>query len=121
MIDSDRIKELKIDEWIWIIFIILSAMNIFGDECEKRYCTTHIYPMKDTSHKVFTFTIFVSLLIYLYLEYQRCYHLSVAKVKHENILLWEVRCFGGFFVIISSILFLYCQVVEDAPTNPSVL
>ena len=68
MIDYDRIYELKIDEWIWVIFIILSALNIFGDEYERQYCASHCYSKKIVSKHIFTFTVFISLLIYLFLE-----------------------------------------------------
>ena len=35
--NNQKEKELTIDEWIWIIFIILSIMNILGDELEKKF------------------------------------------------------------------------------------
>ena len=71
MIDYKRVHELRIDEGIWIIFIILSIINIFGDEYEKDYCIHHIYQEKVISKNIFTFTVFISLCIYLFLEYQR--------------------------------------------------
>ena len=121
MMDYNRIHELKIDEWIWIIFIILSSLNIFGDECEKRYCITDNNYQKKISKCIFTFTIFCSLLIYLYLEYQRYYHLKDCFNKKQNTLIWELRCFGGFLVIVATLLFLYCQVVDSRQSDSLVL
>ena len=40
-VDNERVKEIVIDEWIWVVFIILSALNIGGDELEKKYCYYH--------------------------------------------------------------------------------
>lgn len=34
--NNNKINELKIDEYIWIIFIILSTLNIMGDESKKN-------------------------------------------------------------------------------------
>ena len=34
--NNDRLKELQIDEIIWIIFITVSITNIIGDEFEKN-------------------------------------------------------------------------------------
>ena len=34
--NNDKERELRVDEWIWVIFIILSIFNIFGDELEKK-------------------------------------------------------------------------------------
>lgn len=121
MIDYDRMNELKIDEWIWVIFIFLSIMNIFGDECEKDYCVTHSYQEKTRAKKIFTFTVFVSLQIYLYFEYQRYQHLQDCQIKQQDTSLWKMRCLGGFLVIIATLLFLYCQIVEPTPINPGVV
>ena len=41
-VDRERVNELVIDEWIWVVFIILSALNITGDEQEKKYCLLHL-------------------------------------------------------------------------------
>ena len=122
MIDYNRIHELKIDEVIWIIFIILSFFNIIGDECEKDYCVIHDLKNKKTSKMIFNFTLFASLLIYIYLEYQRNNKLKIAKINHEsNVFLWQVRNVGGVLVIIATILFLYCQIMEPEPINPSIV
>lgn len=121
MINKNRIKELGIDEFIWIIFIVLSILNIIGDECEKDYCISHLEDKKKISKNIFTFTIFISLLIYLYLEGQRCYHYKECKYKKQNTSIWGLRCFGGLLVIVATVLFLYCQIVDSDSQNPSVL
>ena len=36
MNNNNELKEVTINEWIWIIFLILSIANIFGDEIEKK-------------------------------------------------------------------------------------
>ncbi len=120
MIDYKRIHELKIDEWIWIIFIFLSILNIIGDECEKDYCIHHTKTKKQTSKTIFTFTIFSSLLIYIYLEYLRKQKLNNLIMQEKNTLIWELRCIGGLLVILATLLFLYCQIVEPDSVNPQI-
>ena len=117
MMDYNRICELKVDEWIWVIFIILSILNIFGDECESKYCITNNNYHRKISKNIFTFTIFISLLIYLYLEYQRYNHLRDCLLKKQNTSIWELRCFGGFLIIVATLLFLYCQVVDSRQSD----
>ena len=121
MIDCKRMSELQVDEVVWIIFILLSLMNIFGDECERDYCVFHYEWEKKLSKNIFTFTIFISLLLYFYLEYQRYQKLIHCKKNHQNSSFWEIRCFGGMLVIIATILFLYCQIVDENPVNPFVV
>ena len=73
-IDRERVSELVIDEWIWVAFIILSALNIGGDELEKKYCYHQkvVENEMDLSKKIFTLTVFGSFLIYIYLAYRNC-------------------------------------------------
>lgn len=118
--DNNKIKELRIDEWIWVIFIILSVLNIFGDECEKDCCINYDANKDSLAKKIFTFTVFVSLLIYCYLAYQRY---SRVKLKHQyqqESSLDELRFFGSILVVIASIIFLYYQLETTTPENPSI-
>ena len=113
MVDYDRIYELKIDEWVWVLFIFLSLLNIIGDECEKNYCIYKTIMKKNISKDIFIFTIFSSLVIYIYLEKKRLDKLLYSRKLNNNTFLWELRCFGGLLVIIATVLFLYCQVVDS--------
>ena len=121
MMDYDKISQLRIDEWIWVIIIFLSIMNIFGDECEKDFCIYHNTIKKKQAKKIFIFTLFISLLIYLYLEKIRYKNLVSCRLNKQNTIFWEIRCFGGFLVIIATLLFLYCQIVEPDPQNPLIV
>ena len=57
-IDRERVTELVIDEWIWVAFIILSVLNISGDELEKKYCINHEENAKSKAKNIFTIIIF---------------------------------------------------------------
>ena len=35
MKENNELREVTINEWIWIVFVILSLLNIYGDELEK--------------------------------------------------------------------------------------
>ena len=118
---KNKLKELKNDEYIWLIFIIISIFNILGDEYEKKYYIYHIKKEKQQSKKIFTITLFISLLIYIYLENQRINHLKECIIKNQNTLFWQIRCFGGILIITSTLLFLYCQILEPEPENSMIL
>lgn len=119
-INQERISELVIDEWIWVVFIILSALNITGDECEKKYCYNHSIQEKARAKKIFTLTVFVSFLIYLYLAYKNCYKYKKAKSSNQDTNLISTRCLASILVVIASSLFLSAQLNDKLPTNPSL-
>ena len=121
MNDNTRIKELTIDEWIWVIFIILSIMNIIGDEFEKNFCRYHTDHDKSLSKKIFTITVFISFLIYTYICYQRYQTLNKNQSNTFKKNICETRFFGSLLVVIASFLFLYCQLTDKEDQNPSLL
>lgn len=121
MKETDHLKELRIDEWIWVVFIILSALNIFGDELEKDYYTQHNIQKDKTAKKIFTITVFISFLIYCYLAYQRYQRVQILKTTNKNTELEEMRLFASILVVIASIIFLYYQLESTSTSNPSIV
>lgn len=118
--DQERVSELVIDEWIWIIFIVLSILNISGDEIEKNYCYYHEQKDKERSKKIFIFTVFVSLMIYLYLAYNNCKKYRVAKEKNEDLSTCGMRRLASILVVIAAGLYLYAHFKDTQPVNPSI-
>lgn len=118
--DRERVSELVIDEWIWVVFIILSALNISGDELEKKYCYYHIDKEKVRAKNIFTLTVFVSFLIYNYLAYKNCNKYKRAKLTNQDTSLISTRCIASILVVIASTLFLTAQLRDTRATNPSI-
>ena len=118
--DYERVSELVIDEWIWIIFIVLSVLNISGDEIEKNYCYYHEQKDKERSKKIFIFTVFVSLLIYLYLAYNNCKKYNMAKEKHEDLSNCSIRRLASILVVTASSLYLYAHFKDTQPVKASI-
>lgn len=118
--DRERFSELVIDEWIWVVFIILSVLNISGDEIEKKFCYYHEQKDKEISKKIFIFTVFVSWIIYIYLAYKNCKKYNTAKEKHEDISICGMRRFASILVVIASSLYLYAHFKDTKPVNPSI-
>ena len=115
--NNTRLKELQIDELIWIIFITISIINIIGDEFEKKYCLTKEQNNLNISKNIFTFTLFASLLIYGYILYTRYkkYQNDINNNLNKN------RLFASILVVVASIINLYCQLKDRQPTNPTIL
>lgn len=118
--DQNKYQELVIDEWIWVIFIILSFLNIIGDEIEKHYCLYQEETDKTKSKKIFTFTVFVSFLIYIYLAIKNYQRYQNEKSKNIPTNLLGIKVFASTLVVIASAIFLYTQIEDNNPQNPSI-
>lgn len=121
MNNSNKIHELKIDEAIWIIFILLSIANIFGDECEKKYYQFDSFKDEEKAKLIFLISLVISFLVYCYMDYQKLEKYYVAKRKGDDTTICGLRLIGGTLVVVSTLLFLYCQVMEKSPQNPSIV
>ena len=116
---KQKLTELTIDEWIWIIFIILSILNIVGDELDKDYCLYQDINEKSLSKKIFNLTVFISFIIYAYLAYRGYNRLNNAIKLNQNIDLAKSRLFANILVLIASFILLYDQIKEPLPENPT--
>lgn len=117
---QEKIKELKIDEWIWIIFIILSILNITGDEIEKDYYQTHNPNNKTKSKKIFQLTVLISLIIYIYLANKNYQKYKTTKQQNQDAHLQGIRLFASILIVIASAIVLYVQIKDTTPENPSI-
>ena len=117
---KQKLTELTIDEWIWIIFIILSILNIVGDELDKDYCLYQDINEKSLSKKIFNLTVFISFIIYAYLAYRGYSRLNNAIKLNQNIDLAKSRLFANILVLIASFILLYDQIKEPLPENPTI-
>lgn len=121
MKENKKIQELTIDEWIWGIFILLSLLNIYGDKLEKDCEIQYEQEKKSLAKKIFTLTIFISLLIYLYLSYKKYQVYKENKENNRSIDICQTRWFASILVVVASTLYLYCQLKDTTPQNPNII
>lgn len=108
-----KINELEFEKILWLIFIFIAALNIYGDNLEELFLTTNDQSKEQTAKKVFTFTIIVSLLIYLYFGY-RNYRYTKNKVGDEYFLA-SIRFAGSILIIVGTLFILYYSVKDQEP------
>ena len=105
MINNDILNQINIEDIIWIIFIILSILNIYGNYNEKQYSKTHNNYYKVTSNKTFEFTIITTFFIYLYFFYRN----YKAYQESQNKELYRAKVLGSTFLIAGILCLLYFQ------------
>lgn len=118
---KSKLVELREDEWVWVIFIILSIFNICGDELEKKFYMKNDNTSRELSKGIFTLTVLISFFLYIYLSYKKY---KVLKYNRENNLrvdICEKRFIASILVVVASFLYLYCQVNDSDDINPSLV
>ena len=118
--NDNLISDLKIDEIIWIIFIFLNIINIVGDECLISYYKDNKLDKNKQAKDIFTFSVFITLNIYIYLLYKRYKVYESNKIKNGDTKICGIRLFGTILVLVATVLFLYCQIEDKKAENPII-
>lgn len=109
---NNEIKRLKFEDLLWLTFAILSFLNIFGDYEDREFLKTNEQKYKNTSNKVFTFTLIITLLIYIYF-FQRNYK-ALEKASESQKELFEIKLLGSSFLIVGIICLIYFQTKQNS-------
>ena len=110
-IDSE-ISRLHFENFLWFLFIILSCLNIYGDYDEELFLEKHNVYYKRESHAIFTFTIMITLFIYLYffIRNYKAYELASEREKR----LYSIKLLLIAFFISVVLFLLYFQLYEKS-------
>lgn len=108
----NEIKRLKFEDFLWVIFIILSILNIIGDHNEKEFLETNNAIFETNSNKIFEFTLIITLLIYIYF-FMRNYD-AYKKASHKDKELYLVKILGSSLLIAGIICLLFFQTKQSS-------
>lgn len=108
----NEINRLKFENFLWIIFIILSIANIAGDNNDIEFLRTNDKTFKDKSNHIFEITLFVTLLIYIYFFIRNyvAYKNAPEQVKR----LYSIKLLGSSLLIAGVICLIYFQVKQTS-------
>ena len=113
---NDRIinslNRLKFEDFLLVLFIILSLLNIYGNQNEKSYLKTSSPIYKNKANEIFKFTIIITIIIYTYF-FIRNYHSYRMSKEHEKHI-FIIKLLGSAFLIAGAVCLLYFQSKESS-------
>lgn len=114
----DDLDRLNFEDKIWLVFTIISILNIKGTFKEKEYLITNSEYSKRISNNIFLFTLIISFFIYLYFLHRN--HLAYIDASSNQKNLYKVKMLGSILLIIGVICLIYFQTNQtsliDSPT-----
>lgn len=108
----EEIARLNFEDIIWVVFIIISALNISGDSNEKEFLRTNNSSFKNNANKIFTFTLIVALFIYIYFFARNYKAFKEAPAEEKDLLF--IKLFGSSLLIAGVLLLIYFQVQQTS-------
>ena len=65
---SKRLKQINIENNIWLIYIIIIGLSFYSNKLEKDYFINHNINSKETYREINTIIFIVLILVYSYFE-----------------------------------------------------
>lgn len=110
MNNNSEIERLNFEDFIWVIFIGLSILNIVSNKFQKMYVISLEQIYEDNANTISLFVLIALLFIYLYF-FLRNYNMYMNK---EEVMDYDlVKLIGSFLFIIGTLCLLYFQVNGD--------
>ncbi len=100
---DEKLKNLRNEDFIWLIYIFVSIFAIISNKLEKRYYLFRSYQDKKM-YKYINITIFIiALLIYLYF-------VSLDLKNKRRTIDSKLHLFAALLFFIGGIIYLYLEI-----------
>lgn len=106
---NDKLKELRIEDFIWIIYIGIIFMSWYSNSLERKYFTKRDLNAKTKYREIMVGIFIILFFVYLYFLYSSYESLKSLKPSdsEEKKQLVILSFIASLFILISGIIYLY--------------
>lgn len=111
---KNKLKQLKIEDFIWFIYIGIIIISWYSNRLEKQYFLYHDIKSKEKyrNNMIFIFTILVIIYIYFLKDsYNDLKSLKISDSKKKKDLTY-LSFLASLFIAISGFIFLYIAYMD---------
>lgn len=112
---NERLRELKIEDFVWLIYIGIIVLSWYANSVERNYFLTNNINSRDRYRAVMIFIFVILIIVYFYFlsdsfrDLQKLKPSDTEQKKH----LTFISFIGSLLVFISGILFLYIIIKDE--------
>lgn len=113
--DLSRLKDIKIENYIWIIYIGIIVLSWYANSKEKDFIINKNENSKKEYQALMILIFTILLFIYYYFtidSYDDVKELTLLDSK-KKIILRYASFVGSFLILISGIIFLIIAILDD--------
>lgn len=112
---EERIKEIKIEDYIWIIYIGIIILSYYSNYLEKKYFTNNDINSKNKYRSIIIIIFSILLLVYLYFLKDSYDSLKSLNDNSDNktIILTYLSFIASLLIVIAGIIYLYIAVNDE--------
>ena len=112
---KEKLKEIEIENYIWIIYIFIIFLSWYSNSLEKEYFINKNINSKNEYRKILIFIFSILCIIYFYFLYDS--KKSVDNLKYNDsiskIELTKLSYIASLLIFISGIIFLYIAIKDE--------
>jgi len=113
-----KLKQLKIEDFIWVIYIGIIILSWYSNNLERKYFICNDIESRKKYRKIMIFIFSILILVYLYFlkdSYNDIKNLNIIDSKKTKNLIY-LSFIASFLIAISGVIFLYIA-IEDEDLN----
>ena len=106
---EDRLRDIKIEEFIWVIYLIIIGLSYYSNSLERKYFIYNDIESKEKYRKIIIVIFSILLIVYLYFlkdSYNDIVNIKDSDSDKKKELIY-LSFMGSLFIVISGFIFLY--------------
>lgn len=108
---NDKLEELKIEDFIWLIYIFIIFLSWYSNYLERKYYMFNDLKSKEKYRKIMIFIFSILIIVYYYFLNDSYKSLkNVNACDSRNLL--SLSFLASLFIFISGAIFLYIAIVD---------
>ena len=112
---NDRLKEIRNEDIIWIIYIGIIVLSFYSNYLEKNYFFSKDQKIKEKYRSILIFIFLILLIVYSYFAYDSYNSVKNLKEtdskKKQN--LTNLSFIASLLILISGLIFLYIAIEDE--------
>lgn len=107
-----RLKQIEIENKIWIIYFFLIGLCLYGNSFEKKYFLYGNNYDKEKYRKITIFIFSIAVIIYFYFFIDSYKDMKNNNYNTKSKSYSELSFLGSTLILISGLIFLYLAVAD---------
>ena len=112
---QNRLKEIQIEDFIWIIYLGIIALSFYSNYLEKDYFINNSIDSKYKYRSIIILIFSILVIVYAYFLYDS--YQSVKSLKDSDTdktkLLTYLSFYASLLIFISGLIFLYIAINDE--------
>lgn len=112
---QNRLKEIQIEDFIWIIYLGIIALSFYSNYIEKDYFINNSMDSKNKYRSIIILIFSILVIVYAYFLYDS--YQSIKSLKDSDTdktkLLTYLSFYASLLIFISGLIFLYIAINDE--------